>query len=148
MLLFMKKRTGNCYSIYYIWHIVISWSVFLEVRQEGWKWKIYLFVTYQIYTSMNMFNLRTGKLVQVSVHWSDHKNMTVKFLVVGTESWNLIVIIKLQVFGVNSISFFFKRKTKTSRTLFCFVFLMLCIIMVTVDLQRTVLAKLWTIWNL
>lgn len=46
--------------------------------------------------------------------------MTVKFLVVGTEWWNTIVIIKLQVFGVNSISFFFLRKTKTSCTLFCF----------------------------
>lgn len=102
---------------------MISWSVFLEVRQEGWKWKIYLFVTYQIYTSMNMFNLRTGKLVQVLVHWSDHKNMTVKFLVVGTESWNSIVIIKLQVFGVNSISFLFfwkENKNKLYIALFCF----------------------------
>lgn len=67
--------------------------------------------------------LRTGKLIQVSVHWSDHKNMTVKFLVVGTESWISIVIIKLQVFGVNSISFFFfwkENKNKLYIALFCF----------------------------
>lgn len=103
---------------------MISWSVFLEVRLEGWKWKIYLFVTYQIYTSMNMFNLRTGKLVQVSVHWSDHKNMTVKFsgcwnwvMNFNCDNWASSIWCKFYFF----FFFFWKEnKNKLYIALFCF----------------------------
>lgn len=54
--------------------------------------------------------------------------MTVKFLVVGTESWNSIVIIKLQVFGVNSISFFF-LKGKQKQVVHCFVLFFWCFVL-------------------